>query len=309
MTGLSPSLLQQLQRTLLNCGPFNNSRELRAIFIDNRIAPWQHDLPDANTPSKRVMATIDHLIRRSTKEENALVLFLQVLADQFSQNDSCYPTLKDLASILAEEIEETTVPKASFGELSIEEFPLDKRPFQAGVEEIQERLKALHTRYGQQCQPVPLRELCGALGELFMRNTFCESPLICHSELWSVRFCAALETLDVITAYRTYLSRHQNDYSSHTVLEIIQVLSNLIPALRRYCHALTNFFTPPAELLEARYELRNGHYLQLKAKLDKISLPSEDIAPEVMSLSESHFKYIKTTVEGFSPFLVHCPEV
>jgi hypothetical protein len=100
---LSPSLAQRLRRTLLRCGPFESDAALRVVFVDARIADWRDDIPD-NTPSRgrQVDAFIEALRdQRSAQGENALVLFLRVLADHTSPGDSCHQDLAQRATELA----------------------------------------------------------------------------------------------------------------------------------------------------------------------------------------------------------------
>ncbi len=91
-----------MRKTLLRCGPFASDRALRAVFVDARIAAWRDEIPD-NTPSrgKRVAFLIDALMEQSAASgANALVLFLQVLADRASSGDACKNQLTQLAAAL-----------------------------------------------------------------------------------------------------------------------------------------------------------------------------------------------------------------
>lgn len=101
---LPPELEQRLRAALLRCGPFASDRELRAIFVDTRIARWRDDIPD-NTPSrgKRVELFIEGLLsQRDDAGNNALTLVLQVLADRTPPGDSCHRELADLAHAVQE---------------------------------------------------------------------------------------------------------------------------------------------------------------------------------------------------------------
>lgn len=88
--------------TLLECGPFNNEGQIRALFTDERIYTWRHNMPDANSPQARVNALIDHLHKRfdSNMGENALVLFLLVLLEGVSPQDDCQGRMVALADEL-----------------------------------------------------------------------------------------------------------------------------------------------------------------------------------------------------------------
>jgi hypothetical protein len=100
---IPPELKHRLRTTLLRCGPFESDRALRATFVDARIAPWRDAIPD-NTPSRgrRVDDLIDALCDQSNdRGENALVLFLQTLADRANPGDACHHHLAQLAGELA----------------------------------------------------------------------------------------------------------------------------------------------------------------------------------------------------------------
>lgn len=99
---LPPDLEQKLRKTLLRCGPFAGDRELRAVFVDTRIARWRDDIPD-NTPSrgKRVSLFIESLCdQRDSAGNNALALVLHVLAERTAPGDSCRRELADLGSAI-----------------------------------------------------------------------------------------------------------------------------------------------------------------------------------------------------------------
>ncbi|HSH05786.1 MAG TPA: NACHT domain-containing protein [Anaerolineae bacterium] len=108
--GISPQLYQQLRHTLLNCGPFSSQNSLHAIFTDERIAHWQQNLPDGHAPMARVEAVIAYLRPRHNThlQQNALVLFLQVLAERIDPLDNCHQTISDLSQQLAHEIKRHT---------------------------------------------------------------------------------------------------------------------------------------------------------------------------------------------------------
>lgn len=92
----------QLRKTLLRCGPFDTDANLRSIFIDERLYPWREDVPEANARGKRVDTLIENLHDQYNPQgENALVLFLRVLADRTSSGDACHHEFMTLATQLA----------------------------------------------------------------------------------------------------------------------------------------------------------------------------------------------------------------
>lgn len=105
MPSITPNLYTELQETLLRCAPFESDKELKAIFVDGRIAPWASLVPQATSARERVQATIDRLGRqtRQDTDQNGLVLLLQVLRDTVPVEDSLHGALDSLAERLTAE--------------------------------------------------------------------------------------------------------------------------------------------------------------------------------------------------------------
>jgi serine/threonine-protein kinase len=97
-SGIPSDLYARLFDALLTCGPVNTDRDLRAMFVDASLRPWRNMLFESDSPESRSRNTIDLLYeQQNSVGENALVLFLRVLAKQKSASDSCYQKLLDLA--------------------------------------------------------------------------------------------------------------------------------------------------------------------------------------------------------------------
>lgn len=78
----------QIHRVLENFNQFNDDAQLRAVFIDSRIAFEQSELPQAADKKARISQTIEYLWRRAnTRDENGLILFLYVLSDLVDPED------------------------------------------------------------------------------------------------------------------------------------------------------------------------------------------------------------------------------
>jgi hypothetical protein len=106
MSGIPPELNNRLQRALLECGPFANDSDIKAVFVDKRIIPWRNRLPQANNPTSRVQAVVEFLHDQfSDDRENALVLLLRVLSGRVDPGDACYGRLTQLADELERELE------------------------------------------------------------------------------------------------------------------------------------------------------------------------------------------------------------
>jgi hypothetical protein len=113
MAFIAPETLSRVREVLNSCGPFASNRELWAVFVDERIAPWRDDLPEADSRIDRIDALIEYLydnfsVNTSDEEgadpQNALVLFIHVLIDRTAPEDACCDTLQSVAAKLAEEI-------------------------------------------------------------------------------------------------------------------------------------------------------------------------------------------------------------
>jgi len=107
--GLAPDLSARLRSIFTNSIHFASSATLQALFVDTRLSPW-HDLIPDNTRNRatRVNGLIHTLYdKTNTAGENALVLFLYVLADHTDPSDAQHDTLTALATDLERAIAES----------------------------------------------------------------------------------------------------------------------------------------------------------------------------------------------------------
>jgi hypothetical protein len=108
--GIPSNLLKQLRTALLECGPFTSDQELKAVFVDERLSPWHHQIPQAQNPTERVERVVEFLhTRHNDKRENALALFLRVLSERPDKGDACHQHLADLGSELEDRIKSRTL--------------------------------------------------------------------------------------------------------------------------------------------------------------------------------------------------------
>jgi hypothetical protein len=90
----------QLRQVLLDCAPLGE-RELRSLFVDDRLSPWRNQLPSAENPQARVESLIAFLHgKHNVLGENGLVLFLQVAAERLDETDACRGRLVAMAQQL-----------------------------------------------------------------------------------------------------------------------------------------------------------------------------------------------------------------
>lgn len=92
------NLFRDLQKALLDCGPFASDTELQSIFEHPLLESWHDDLPEADNPVSRVRAVIEFLMRLS--DENGmhpLGLFLFVLQEQSDISEKCSRRLARLS--------------------------------------------------------------------------------------------------------------------------------------------------------------------------------------------------------------------
>ncbi|HQI86769.1 MAG TPA: tetratricopeptide repeat protein [Anaerolineae bacterium] len=98
MPGLPPALHQRLCAALIDSGYCDSADTLRTVCVDERLAPWRDDLPDAPTPKRRAEAVIDALLdQHTTSGDNALALLCQTLSGHF-EGKLLGQTLADLAA-------------------------------------------------------------------------------------------------------------------------------------------------------------------------------------------------------------------
>lgn len=99
MPALAPEILTRLRAALTRCTQLRDDTTLRALFTDDRIAPWANELPNALRASDRVAFVVDTLGDRSHADygENALVLFIHALRDTVDARDTLHAELDVLA--------------------------------------------------------------------------------------------------------------------------------------------------------------------------------------------------------------------
>lgn len=102
MSNISIKSKNRLRTVFLNCDPFISHNQLKALFVDNRIVLWRDQLPEMPNLASRVDATIEYLSRLHNQayDENGLVLFLQVLCEQFDPQDARHHELNQLITEL-----------------------------------------------------------------------------------------------------------------------------------------------------------------------------------------------------------------
>jgi endonuclease G len=102
MNSIPSTLYSELREALLDCGPFRDDNQLRAVFAHAKLSPWRHSVPQVSNLADRVDTTIAFLVgqHRSDTKENALVIFLRVLSERLDPADACHPRLLRLAAEL-----------------------------------------------------------------------------------------------------------------------------------------------------------------------------------------------------------------
>jgi formylglycine-generating enzyme required for sulfatase activity len=123
MSGLPSDLNKRLRDTLVMCPQFDTDENLRAIFVDERIFPWRNALSQAISRNSRVQLAINFLYeQQNIRNENALVLLLQVLSECVDLGDILCHKL----SALADEVERCLDSERSQSTLLPE--PLQTKP-------------------------------------------------------------------------------------------------------------------------------------------------------------------------------------
>jgi len=88
MRGIPLTILRELQETLQTCDFFNDQSILSSIFEVEELKHWQGGLPSGNSINARIFLTISYLVdKANNKGDNALIIFLNTLADLYNNND------------------------------------------------------------------------------------------------------------------------------------------------------------------------------------------------------------------------------
>lgn len=114
---ISPSTYQRLRTTLLTCNIIDSNRELLSVFVDSRISVWHHQIPQSDNSDSRVRTVIDFLSKQcNSKGENALILFLHVLAEQTNPDNAIHRQLLELVDEIEKynQIEKRDNPNSDF---------------------------------------------------------------------------------------------------------------------------------------------------------------------------------------------------
>ena len=102
--GSAANRLNQVRLILQECiEHFGSDDELRTLFADKRLRPWQFELPHSNSLNGRIDNTISYLSDKyNAAGENAIVLLLRVLSGKYHPDDSRPSRLIQLAAALEE---------------------------------------------------------------------------------------------------------------------------------------------------------------------------------------------------------------
>ena len=112
MAKVSSDQLKRIRETLVDCAPFSNERQLRALFIDPRVKVWRRRLPTQSENLYDLINTAIELLLNaySSQGENALVLFLEIVAGEIDKDDLCHQQVSTLASELRAVLEKKLAP-------------------------------------------------------------------------------------------------------------------------------------------------------------------------------------------------------
>ncbi|MCA9994165.1 MAG: SUMF1/EgtB/PvdO family nonheme iron enzyme [Anaerolineales bacterium] len=120
---ISPAVYQKLRQTLSKCEAFESNASLRSKFVQAAINPWFNRVPAADSVIGRVEGVIRllHDKYREDTEQNALVLFVQILAEQHDPAEAIRDELLQVVHELANELimvrqKQSPVPDAQFNQ-------------------------------------------------------------------------------------------------------------------------------------------------------------------------------------------------
>jgi len=101
--GISPGIYHRICDALLRCGSFRSDSELTGIFVDERVFPWRNKLPQAGDLNSRVTTIVSFLYDQyNERDENAMILLLNVLRDKCMPGDACRRELEEVAKDLGQ---------------------------------------------------------------------------------------------------------------------------------------------------------------------------------------------------------------
>lgn len=102
VSGIPAELSSPLKNTLLQCVEFANPQALQAILAHELLTTWRYSVPMVNMPRSQVDMVVAQLADQyRTDGQNALVLFLQILAENYDASNQLHRDLLDLATQLA----------------------------------------------------------------------------------------------------------------------------------------------------------------------------------------------------------------
>ena len=89
-SGLPGDILDRLRDVLLRCPGFRDNT-LNAIFVDQRLSPWQYKLPESNNRYGRVNVTIEFLYNQTNhKQENGLSASASSVLRDHARSPQCH---------------------------------------------------------------------------------------------------------------------------------------------------------------------------------------------------------------------------
>ncbi|MBD3308978.1 hypothetical protein GF339_21405 [candidate division KSB3 bacterium] len=101
MQGIPQALMPSLQQALMDCDEFGNQNDLYNIFASDLLKPWQPGLPETTTRKARVNSTLSYLENKYRRGgENALILLLRALGEEYASKDERHDRLLNLAELL-----------------------------------------------------------------------------------------------------------------------------------------------------------------------------------------------------------------
>jgi hypothetical protein len=96
---MTPELYAAIRQALIRTTAFGSNQDVRNLFVDPRLAPWRHNVPESGSPAGRASAVMAYLHDRANVQgQKALALLLQVLGEE--EPEQLGATLTSLAAQL-----------------------------------------------------------------------------------------------------------------------------------------------------------------------------------------------------------------
>ncbi|HOU13056.1 MAG TPA: SUMF1/EgtB/PvdO family nonheme iron enzyme [Anaerolineae bacterium] len=203
MNGIPSDLYQRLQAALLRCPAFESDRALRALFVDEHLAPWHDALPEADSRVARVQAAIDRLSQAThANGDNALELLLRVLSENTPEGDRLRDELAALANETAQALADSLRIMLDATQQQLTASPLTAALVEQMLAPLRAQLAAVEARLAAQ-QRANVEEPCPDPADVlacYLKRVIDENGRL---QLQGIRSASGLVSIELEEVYVT----------------------------------------------------------------------------------------------------------